>query len=276
MIDMDMQGVMEAFSQLEGDELDIILHSPGGNPGAAESIVDYIWTKYDDVRIFIPHAAMSAATMVACAATDLVMGRHSFLGPIDPQITLDTPTGHRPVPAAAILSQFEQAQEEIEEDETKLAHWTPILRQYGPGLIQECRQAIDLAEELAHEWAEAYLLSGFKDADQRAEELASRLTDWREFKSHSRHLHRDRAREIGFEISDLEEDDDLQDLVLSIYHATTLTHDNRNVAKIIETHQGNAFIAGSPQERSQQGGTSIAIPDGDIPPGPPQPEDAQF
>jgi ClpP class serine protease len=28
--------------------------------------------------------AMSAATMIACAADVIVMGKHSFLGPIDP------------------------------------------------------------------------------------------------------------------------------------------------------------------------------------------------
>lgn len=272
MIDADMQGIMEAFSELNGNQLDLILHSPGGNPGAAESIVDYIRTKYDDIRIFIPHAAMSAATMVACAGDELVMGRHSFLGPIDPQITLDTPTGKRPVPAAAILSQFEQAQDEIDEDESNLAHWTPIIRQYGPGLLQECKQAMDLSKELAQNWAESYLLSNNSNAAQLAEELANELTDYEKFKSHSRHLHRGRARDLGFEIDDLEDDDTLQDLVLSIYHSATLTHDNRNVAKIIETHLGNAFIIGAPQQTHSGGGTKISIPDNQPPRGPPQPD----
>lgn len=276
MIDADMQGIMEAFSGLDGDELDLIIHSPGGSPGAAESIVDYIRTKYDDVRIFVPHAAMSAATMVACAGDELVMGRHSFLGPIDPQITLDTPTGKRPVPAAAILSQFKQAREDIDEDESNLAHWTPIIRQYGPGLLQECEQAMDLSKELAQTWAEDHLLSHQTEADQLAKELANELTDYEKFKSHSRHLHRGRARDIGFEIEDLEDDDDLQDLVLSIYHATTLTHENRNIAKIIETHQGNSFIIGAPQQNQAGGGASIEIPDKRLPGGPPQPEDPNF
>jgi len=242
-----MQGIMEAFSQLEGDELDLILHSPGGSPDTAESIVDYIRSKYEHVRIFVPHAAMSAATMICCAADELVMGGHSFLGPIDPQITLDTPTGYRAVPAAAILNQFDQAQKEIQEDESQLIHWTPIIRQYGPGLLQECEQAISLSEELSEEWATEYLLSDLDDPQEKASNLANNLTDWDKFKSHNRHLHRGRARELGFEISDLEEDDHLQDIVLSIYHAATLTHDNQGAAKIIETHEGNAFIAGSGQ-----------------------------
>lgn len=276
MIDADMQGIMEAFSRIDGDGLDIVIHSPGGSPGAAESIVDYIRTKYDNVRIFIPHAAMSAATMVACAADELVMGRHSFLGPIDPQITLDTPTGKRPVPAAAILSQFDLARKEIEEDESNLAHWTPIIRQYGPGLIQECEQAMDLSRELAQNWAEEYLLKDEDDVEKLSQDLAEKLTNYDKFKSHSRHLHRGRARELGFEISDLEDDDTLQDLVLSVYHAATLTHDNRNVAKIIETHEGNAFIIGAEKQARNGPRTQIQIPDREPPAGPPQPKNQDF
>jgi hypothetical protein len=275
-IDADMQGIMEAFSSLEGDELDMVIHSPGGSPGAAESIIDYIRSKYDDVRIFVPHAAMSAATLMCCSATELVMGRHSFLGPIDPQITLDTPTGNRPVPAAAILNQFKQAQEEIEEDENQLAHWTPILRQYGPGLIQECEQAIELSKELAQDWAADYLLSGTESPQLDALELAERLTDWEEFKTHNRHLHRDKARDLGFPISDLEEDDRLQDLVLSLYHAATLTHDNKNISKIIETHSGSTFIAGAGRSGNANGnsGANIALPTPEPPSGPPQGENS--
>jgi hypothetical protein len=241
-IDADMQGIMEAFSELDGDELDLILHSPGGSPGAAESLVDYIRSKYNYVRIFVPHAAMSAATMICCAADELVMGRHSFVGPIDPQMNLDTATGARPVPAGAILSQFKRAKKDISDDESKVVYWTPILRQYGPGLIEECEQAMALSQELAKEWAQNYLLVDKNDAESAAEKLASSLTDYEEFKVHSRHLHRNKAREHGFEVSDLEDDDGLQDRVLSVYHAATLAHDTKGIVKIIETHEGNTFM----------------------------------
>ena len=274
-IDADMQGIMEAFSRLDGDELDLILHSPGGSPGAAESIVDYIRSKYEHVRVLVPHAAMSAGTMICCASDELMMGRHSFVGPIDPQITLDTPTGHRPIPAGAILSQFKEAKEEIREDDSNLAFWTPILRQYGPGLIQECNQAMDLSKELAEEWARQYMLSDADGADEAAESLAEELTDYEKFKIHNRHLHRDKARELGMEVSDLEDDDELQDLVLTIYHATTLTHDNHSIAKIIETHQGNTYMAGSPPQRQEQQSAIDAGPS-QPPDGPPQPENTDF
>ena len=84
MTDEDVQGLMEVFHGLSSDNLDIILHSPGGSAEATEAMVSYIRSKFQDVRVIVPLQAMSAATMLACSGDKIVMGKHSFLGPIDP------------------------------------------------------------------------------------------------------------------------------------------------------------------------------------------------
>ena len=109
---MDIQGFMEAVSNVAGPNLDLILHSPGGSAEAAESIVEYLRKRFANVRVFVPVAAMSAATMIALSADEVVMGQHSQLGPIDPQFIISTPEGPRSAPAKAILNQFEKAKEE--------------------------------------------------------------------------------------------------------------------------------------------------------------------
>lgn len=86
--------------------LDLILHSPGGTAEAAEAIVDYLRGRFPGLRVIVPIAAMSAATMIAMAADSIVMGAHSQLGPIDPQLTIATPEGPRSAPAAAIRRQL--------------------------------------------------------------------------------------------------------------------------------------------------------------------------
>lgn len=106
----DVQGFMEAVSNVDERELDLILHSPGGSAEAAESIVEYLRTRFDHIRVIVPIAAMSAATMVALGADEIVMGSHSQLGPIDPQFTIFTPEGPRSSPAQAIKDQFEICQ----------------------------------------------------------------------------------------------------------------------------------------------------------------------
>lgn len=80
----DMQGFMNACAGVSERELDLILNSPGGSPDAAESILSYLRERFDHIRVIVPLAAMSAATMIALGADEIVMGTHSQLGPIDP------------------------------------------------------------------------------------------------------------------------------------------------------------------------------------------------
>ncbi len=132
---------MEACSNIDERNLDLVLHSPGGNPDAAESIMNYLRERFDHVRAVIPLAAMSAATMMALACDEIVMGAHSQLGPIDPQITILTPEGPRTAPAQAIKDQFEMAQQDCAADPSRLAAWMPLLRSLGPGLLSICDTA---------------------------------------------------------------------------------------------------------------------------------------
>ena len=111
-VDEDIHALMEVTAGLRGPAVDLILHSPGGSPEAAEAMVGYLRSRFVHVRVIVPQLAMSAATMVACAADEIVMGKHSFLGPTDPQLLLATPLGIRLVPAQSVLDQFEKAQRE--------------------------------------------------------------------------------------------------------------------------------------------------------------------
>jgi hypothetical protein len=51
-----------------------------------------------------------------------------------------------------------------------------------------------------------------------------------------------RLRAQGLKIVDLEDDEQLQDAVLSIHHACMLTVGNHNVVKLIENHKGTAHL----------------------------------
>ena len=86
----DVLAFMECVQGLSGDTLDLILHSPGGYLESAEHIVKYLREHFSDIRIIVPYLAMSAATLIACSANQIVLGKQSALGPIDPQFTLST------------------------------------------------------------------------------------------------------------------------------------------------------------------------------------------
>ena len=82
----DVGGFMEAVSNIEERKLDLILHSPGGSAEAAESIVEYLRQRFDHIRVIVPVSAMSAATMIALSADEIVMGQHSQLGAYRPAV----------------------------------------------------------------------------------------------------------------------------------------------------------------------------------------------
>ena len=256
-VDEDIHGLMEVSAGLKGSKLDLILHSPGGSTDAAEAVVSYLRSRYTDIRVLVPQLAMSAATMIACAADTVVMGKHSFLGPTDPQFLLWTPLGPRTVPAQAVLDQFDKAQRECA-DPTKLAAWLPMLSQFGPDLLERCETALKLSQELVCQWLESHMFAGQSDGPKKAQRIAKWLADHKHFKSHSRHLPRTKLIEHGMEITELEGDEELQDRTLSVFHATTHTLAATHAVKIVENHQGRAFIKPHiPRPPPAEGGLGI-------------------
>ena len=239
--DEDIHALMEVTSGLRGPNLDLILHSPGGSPDAAAGIVAYLRSRFSHIRVIVPQLAMSAATMISCAADQIVMGKHSFLGPTDPQVLLATPLGTRYIPAQAVLDQFDKAQRECS-DPAKLSAWLPMLSQYGPDLLVQCETALELSRELVSAWLEAYMFRYRDDRAEFARSVSDWLSDHQRFKSHGRHLSRSELTKQGLTVLSLEDDDELQDLGLSVFHATTHTFAATPAVKIVENHVGRAFI----------------------------------
>ena len=182
--------------------------------------------------------------MLACSANEIVMGTHSFIGPTDPQMIVPRRFGSQAVPAQAILEQFERAQKECRQDPKNLGSWAPILDQYGPALVVQCEHALQLSRQLVGEWLAQYMFANEPEekGKTRAEHIAGKLADFNYFRSHSRHISREQAREFGLRIHDLESDECFEDLVMSVFHATTHTFSATAAAKIVENHLGHAFV----------------------------------
>lgn len=119
--DDDKNGFMMAVHGLDRSKgLDLFLHTPGGSIAAAESIVHYLRKMFnDDIRAIVPQIAMSAGTMIACCCKSIVMGNHSNLGPIDPQLF--------GLPAHGVQREFREALAEIKKDADAVKVWHPAL-----------------------------------------------------------------------------------------------------------------------------------------------------
>lgn len=116
--------------------LDLILHTPGGDVAATESLVDYLYSIFGhDFRVIVPQISMSAGTMIALSSKEILMGKQSNLGPIDPQMG--------GLACQAVLDEFEQAKKDIRNNPHAAALWQVIIGKYHPTFLGSCQQAIE-------------------------------------------------------------------------------------------------------------------------------------
>lgn len=234
--DDDMNAFMAAVHQFDRSKgLDLILHTPGGDIAATEALVKYLWVMFDkDIRVIVPQLAMSAGTMIACAAKKIVLGKQSSLGPIDPQIG--------GVPAQGVLDEFEMAVENIKQEPASAPLWQQIVSQYHPSFLNECAQAIDWSRKMVHGWLQENMFEDDADAYAKAGSIVSYLGSHSATGAHARHIPLSKCETIGLKIERLEDDETLQDLVLTVHHAYMHTFSMTPAIKITENHLGVATV----------------------------------
>jgi ATP-dependent protease ClpP protease subunit len=231
--DKDKSGFMLTINKLDRVKgLDLILHTPGGDIAATESLVDYLYSMYgNDIRVIVPQISMSAGTMIAFASKEIVMGKHSNLGPIDPQMG--------GLACQAVLNEFEQAKEDVRRNPQSAALWQVIIGKYHPTFLGACKQAIEWSEKMVFNWLKNNMCAGDED---RVNKIVGTFSNHTEQKSHSRHISKKECEEVGLNVTSLETNQDFQDAVLTTHHAFMHTFSSTLSVKIIENHEGVAYI----------------------------------
>jgi ATP-dependent protease ClpP protease subunit len=236
--DEDKNGFMMAVHTLGQDRrrgLDLILHTPGGSIAATESLVDYLHKMFgNDIRAIVPQIAMSAGTMIACSCKEILMARHANLGPIDPHL--------RGYPAYGVKAEFKRACREVKSDGSRIPIWQSIIGRYGPTFLSQCENAIDWSKQFVEQQLEKVMFEGDPRAKAKAKRIVKKLTDYRGNKTHQRHIHFDELHDMDLKVSLIEDDQDLQDLVLTVHHCFMHSLMNTTAFKMIENHKGSAFV----------------------------------
>jgi ClpP class serine protease len=211
--------------------LDLILHTPGGGVAATESIVEYLHAIFNgDIRAIVPQLAMSAGTMIALSCQSVVMGKHSNLGPVDPQ--------YRGVSCYEALEEFETAKKEVAENPSSLGLWQVILSKYTPTFLISCKHAIKWSEKFTTDW----IKNNQKINPQNINNIIKLFVDHESSLSHDRHISKEKCKKVGLNIVDLENDDVFQDLILSLHHCYMLLFDKTNIFKVVDNQLGASYI----------------------------------
>lgn len=246
----DLNGLMSTIYGMDWSKgLTLILHTPGGVINAAESIVDYLRSKFDDIEVIVPALAMSAGTMIALSSNRIVMGRQSQLGPIDPQMNL----GGRSVSAQAIVDQFDKGKNDIISNPIVAHAWAPVLQSMGPALLVEARNALDYGETMVAAWLERYMFAGRQGAKEKASAVARHFNDAGTHKSHGRRINLSEVAAQDLGVEELEGSQELQEQVLTAYHLMTLTFEHSICTKLMASDTGRTWMKNwaSPQEAAQ-------------------------
>ena len=235
--DADKSGFMATVHNMDRNKgLDLVLHTPGGDLGATESLVDYLRSMFGtNIRAIIPQLSLSCGTMIACACEIIIMGKHSSIGPIDPQFN--------GVPAHGVIEEFERAKNEIIADPRTVPVWQPIIGKYHPTFVGECEYAITWSSEMVMDWLKTGMFKGDSDAEAKAQAIVAELGSHRLTKAHNRHISAQRAAEIGLRVEMLEENQDLQDAILSVHHCCVQTLADSTAYKLIENQDGMAVVS---------------------------------
>lgn len=229
--DKDVNAFMETVHKMDKKKgLDLILHTPGGDVSSTEQIIKYLHLIFNgDVRAIVPQMAMSAGSMIAVSCKSIVMGKQSCLGPFDPHLNN--------IPCQSVIKEFDRAISDVERHPASLGLWQTIISKLTPTFITLCGQADQLAQELTNN-----ILSESDYSQEVKENILRVFCDNGDSKVHSRHINISRCKDVGLHVEDLEADQVMQDIVLSIHHCCMILGEKSNVVKMVENNIGGCYV----------------------------------
>ena len=229
--DKDINAFMEAVYKLDKSKgVDLILHTPGGEIAATEKIINYLHSIFQgNIRAIVPQMAMSAGSLVAVSCKEIMMGKQSCLGPFDPQIG--------GIACQSVLKEFEKAKEDIKNNPHALGLWQVIFSKYNPTFLVTCEQAIELSDDLADD-----ILSKTISEKGKRKKILDAFNNNNTTKVHSRHISKEKCKEVGLTIIDMEDDQHLQDMILSLHHCYMIYLEQTVVTKIVENNIGGCTM----------------------------------
>lgn len=244
----DINGMMTSLHKMDFSKgLTLVLHTPGGSPTAAESIVEYLYSKFKYVEVIVPTFAMSAGTMIALGCDSILMGAHSQLGPIDPQMAV---APGRQVSAHALKSTFETAKSDILADPRAARVWAPVIGNIGAGLLEEADRALDYGKSTVTRWLSERMMKG--KSENEIAELVERFAGDGNL-SHGKRISAKLAKDWGVNVSFLEEDDDAQEAALTAHHLYTTYFERSRTAKIVMSSNGALWARNVPSPSVKTG-----------------------
>lgn len=242
MMPQDIDALMDLvnIASKKGKKLYLIIESYGGDGNVAEKLINIFRTSFNEgFYIIIPNTAKSAATMLALGSDKIIMGINSELGPIDPQIPVQLPSGQiNYIPAKSITGTIEKIKKEVEGNEKLAALYYPILQQIRPEQLKFCEDAIKFTTSFAERWLEKGCMKdkSKKDINNAVKEL----TTGDRFNMHGSVINFEEAQKMGMNVDIWNIEENKWELLWEYYLRAKVSFQvNPNVTKLFESTESS-------------------------------------
>jgi len=213
--------ILNSVSEVE--QINLLLHSPGGDATIVEKMVDmcrsHLSGQNRQFRVIVPNIAKSAATVLALGADKILMGYCS-----DPQVQIAVSGVIQWVSALAFVESRDNLMEQIAEATRGRKPAAGLLQQLA-GLnipfTHEMENWIGFAKKTAATLLDKYMLvSKFPQArirKKKANDIAEKLLSKQLFPVHGQFIDGATAQKLDLEVEVLDRNDELWERVWEYY-----------------------------------------------------------
>lgn len=231
------------------EKVDFYIETPGGSGETAEEIVRFLRKSFDTVSFVVSGEAKSAGTIIVLSGDDILMTETGSLGPIDAQMRI----GRSTISAYDYIEWVEEKRKEAQTLNALNPFDATMIAQITPGELGSVFHALKFAEDLVCEWLVNYKFRKWDVTEsrkipvtremkvQRAQEIASHLTNHSKWRSHGRSIKIENLEEIGLKVTRVDDDQDLSNIVYRIQTVCRLLFESTTTFKIFATEDNKIF-----------------------------------
>lgn len=147
--------------------------------------------------------------------------------------------------AGGVIEEFRQAVDSVTANPALAPLWSQIIGKYHPTYLGDCQKAVDMSKQMLGDWLLDNMLSGDPEAESKKEEITGLLCDHSKSAMHNRHFNHETIEGIGINVVMMEEDDVLQDKIMTLHHHYMITFQSTLTSKIIESSTGAGWVIAS-------------------------------
>jgi ATP-dependent protease ClpP protease subunit len=245
----DYYSIYDMLKNVDSENLDFYIETPGGSGEAAEEIGRFIRDKFKNIVFVISGESKSAGTILALSGDEIFMTKTGSLGPIDAQIRIGRTVGS----AYDYMEWVHEKKAEAQKNGMLNPFDATMVAQISPSELKGVYNSLEFAKDIVKEWIAKYKFKDWTVTEtrripvtdemkrERADYIAKELTNHGRWRSHGRSLKTDDLESIGLKIKRLDEDQDLVEIVYKIQTTIRLIFSSTTNYKIMATEKDKLF-----------------------------------